>query len=144
MTCPVSAAPTSAVTGHVNQGLFCLAAVAGGAGTGNPVRLWRCGDTDAQRWTFAIDGTMRVSGRCARPVGGDPADGAGIELWDCDGTAAQRWLHRSDGNLVHQVSGGCLENPAAPGGGQGWRPRLAVCDGGPGQRWELAHAGLPG
>jgi hypothetical protein len=140
----VSTAPTSAVSGHVIQGSFCLDDVGGGTGNGNPIQLWRCADSDAQRWTFPSDGTMRVLGRCARPVGGEAADSSKIELWDCDGTASQRWLRGSDGSLVHPASGGCLENPAAPGEAHGSRPQLATCDSGPGQRWQLPYAGLSG
>jgi hypothetical protein len=130
------APPTRTVSGAVVQGSFCLDDYAGGADNGNPIQIWPCENNDAQRWTFATDGTVRVFGKCMRPVGGASAYGTSVELWDCDRSASQQWLRGPDDSLVHPASGGCLEDPV-PGDANGSRPRLAVCRSGPGQRWTL-------
>lgn len=132
----VPALPARAATGAVIHGSFCLDNHAGGTDNGSPVQLWECDNNATQRWTFATDGTVRVSGRCLRPVGGGSAYGTTVELWECDRSASQQWLRGSGDSLLHPASGGCLEDPG-PGTAQGSLPRLAVCRSGPDQRWNL-------
>jgi hypothetical protein len=131
--------PTRAVTGAVTQGAFCLHHSGSGTSDASPVEMRQCDNTDAQRWTFATDGTVRVFGKCLRPVGGASAYDTKLELWDCDGTASQQWLRGLDDSVVHPASGACLENPPS-GDAAGSRPRLGVCGNGPGQRWNLPGA----
>ncbi|MEV1289078.1 ricin-type beta-trefoil lectin domain protein [Micromonospora sp. NPDC049679] len=140
---PAVARPDTAgrsATGALVQRGFCLHDYASLTSNGNPIHMSRCDNSDAQRWTFAIDGTVRVFGRCMRPVGGASAHGTKLELWECDGSPAQQWLRGPDGSLIHPASAACLESPAPDDA----RPQLAVCDNGPGQRWSLPNMGLAG
>ena len=52
---------------------------------GSQLQLWDCNGTDAQRWTFPGDGTVRALGKCMDVAGGSTANGANIQLVTCNG-----------------------------------------------------------
>jgi hypothetical protein len=83
-----------------------------GPPTERPVQLYDCNGTNAQRWTFGADGTLRAFGKCMDITWGGRSNGTRIQLWDCNGTGAQVW--RVSGQaFVNPQSGRCLDVPGA-------------------------------
>ncbi len=75
----------------------------------NPVQIYTCNGTNAQRWTVSYD-TIRALGKCLDIAGGGTADGTKVDLYDCNGTGAQAWQPRSDKSLYNPQSGKCLDD----------------------------------
>jgi hypothetical protein len=120
--------PRSDRTGAITSaGGRCLA-LGGLFGTdGSPVQVFGCMDVNAQEFTLAADGTLRVSGKCAQATGD-----ASVRVAGCDAAAAGQWRGGPDGTLVNSASGRCLTDP----GQAGATVRVAAC-GGADQRWTL-------
>ncbi|WP_199839710.1 RICIN domain-containing protein, partial [Streptomyces sp. XY431] len=77
----------------------------------------------------------RGSQRCIGTIGHRLSDGTGLELQDCTGGAWQTWDFRPDGtvragDLCMDVAWGSVVN--------GTRIQVAICNGGPAQRFVLA------
>ncbi|KJY24186.1 RICIN domain-containing protein, partial [Streptomyces sp. NRRL S-495] len=75
------------------------------------------------------------SQRCIGTIGHRLSDGTGLELQDCTGGAWQTWDFRPDGTvragaLCMDVAWGSVVN--------GTRIQVAICNGGPAQRFVLA------
>lgn len=124
---------TGEVTGPAGK---CLDVDKAATADGTPVQLWGCNGTDAQRWTFAGDGTVRAVGHCLDVDHSGTANGTLVQLWTCNGTGAQQWWPRSDGSLYNPPAGRCLEAPKGQTD-DGTGLRLWDCQGGAGQRWTL-------
>lgn len=75
----------------------------------NPVQIYTCNGTNAQRWTVNYD-TIRALGKCLDIAGGGTADGTKVDLYHCNGTGAQAWQPRSDKSLYNPQSGKCLDD----------------------------------
>ena len=81
---------------------------------GNPVsgallQMWDCNSTDAQKWSFASDGTVRAMGKCMDPAGGALANGTPVQLTDCNANPVQRFTLTSARTLVNVSSGRCVD-----------------------------------
>jgi hypothetical protein len=94
---------------------------------GSPIQVYDCMDINAQEFTLAADGTLRVSGKCARST-----DDANVRVAGCDDAAAGQWRGGPGGTLVNSASGQCLTDP----GQAGATVRVTAC-GGADQRWTL-------
>ncbi|WP_441249521.1 ricin-type beta-trefoil lectin domain protein [Kitasatospora sp. McL0602] len=136
-------------TGTVAAGLpgRCLDDYHSQPADGNPVVLYGCNGTDAQSWTAAIDGTLRVFGKCLAPVGDQPAVSTPIVLTTCadnpagDGAAAtQQWRPGPAHALVDVASGLCLDDPGSSTT-QGIQLQLYTCNGTAAQQWRLPYNG---
>ncbi|MFI5890353.1 ricin-type beta-trefoil lectin domain protein [Actinoplanes sp. NPDC051513] len=96
----------------------------------NHVQVFGCNNTDAQRWTLATDGTLRVLGMCALVVGDDS-----VRITGCDGRTTARW--RVSGQLLINAAGNeCLTDPSS-GTAAGTPVKVADCNGRANQRWSL-------
>jgi Ricin-type beta-trefoil lectin domain len=122
-------APPPAVdrVGAISGGGHCLDILGGLALPGAAATSYACNGTASQRWTLAVDGTLRDGGMCAS------TDGSTVRLGGCDASA--QWRAGSGGTLVSVSSGKCLTDPSN-GAKTGERMTLATC-GGAGQRWVL-------
>jgi hypothetical protein len=123
------AAPALASGGDVK---WCIDDYGDSTAAGNPVVLWTCNGTAAERWS-QVDGTLRINGECFETLNQGEADGTPVELGACDGRAAQQWTDRN-GELVAAVSGKCLDDPG-DSAANGTRLVIWDCDGSVGQNW---------
>src|SRR6185437_8002826 len=109
------ALPALPVTGLVVAGdksSVCMDNNNGSATTGNKVQMWICdGNTAAQNWTVASNGTIQIDGGCLDITGAKTANGTLIEWWTCNGGSNQQW-QATGGELVNPASGKCLDDPA--------------------------------
>jgi hypothetical protein len=112
----------------------CLDDFRGGTANGNPIDLWRCNGTAAQKWTIATGNTLQVRGKCLNVFRGGTANGNPIDLWRCNGTRAQVWLHQADGAYKNPASGKCL-NDSRAGTANGTKINLWRCNGTAAQKW---------
>jgi hypothetical protein len=106
------------------------------ATAGNKVQMWACdGNTGAQNWTVASNGTLQIDGGCMDITGASTANGTLIEWWTCNGGANQVW-EAENGELVNPSSGKCLDDPAF-NTANGTQLELWTCNGGTNQHWTL-------
>ncbi len=106
-TAPGTPPPAVARTGAIiGDGGRCLDVNGGVPADGNQVQMFDCNRTDAQTWTLAVDGTLRVVGRCAQEIGN-----ALVAISGCDSRAAQQWRAGPNGTLVNLNSDNCLTDP---------------------------------
>ena len=89
--------------------------------------LGTCNGSDAQKFDFPSDKTMRVLGRCVQIVGGD--DGARLGTASCSGSAAQQWNYNSSYDLVNLQVVKCADVTDSN-----------AADGTPAQVWECTGA----
>jgi predicted alpha-1,2-mannosidase len=132
-------APPSPRTGPVISGVsssLCLDDSQSSTTNGNKVDIWNCNGTDAQSWTIAQDGTIRVLGKCLDVTNSGTTNGTAIDLYGCNGTGAQQWSPGANGSLVNPESGRCLDDPNSTTT-QGTQLQLYTCDGTGAQHWTL-------
>ncbi|MET9224865.1 ricin-type beta-trefoil lectin domain protein [Lentzea sp. NPDC003310] len=115
---------------------LCLDNNAGGTANGNPVQIWGCNNTYAQKWRVVADGTIAIAGRCLDVDNGGTTNGTVVQLWQCNGTGAQQWRVRSDGSVQNPQSGLCLDNPGSSTT-PGTRLNLWTCNGTGAQAWKF-------
>jgi hypothetical protein len=125
--------PITPLTSHIigSAGL-CVDDNSNWSKVGNKIQIWDCNRSDAQIWSFASDGTVRVHDVCMRASGAAP--GALVQLWTCDGTPLQAWQFDSDGELVNRAAGLCLTDDTKVAGTQ---LQVSTCRKADGQRWKL-------
>ena len=109
---------------------LCLDLNGGVAVDDNHVQVYECNGTDAQRWTLATDGTLRVQGKCALVVG----DGS-VHIVGCDGRTTAQW-RVAGRTLVNAAAGRCLTDPA-DGTVSGAGVTVTPCTGANEQSWNL-------
>ncbi len=103
---------------------------------GNKIQMWTCdGNTAAQNWTVASNGTLQIDGGCMDITGAATANGTLIEWWTCNGGANQQWVAES-GELVNPASGKCLDDPGF-NTTNGTQLVLWTCNGGTNQHWSV-------
>lgn len=103
---------------------------------GAPLQMWDCNGTNAQKWTFYSDGTVRAFGLCMDVAWGSTDNGAVIQLAYCNGTGAQKFVLSGAGDLVNIQANKCVDikdwNSASGARLQTWD-----CSGGSNQKWYL-------
>jgi len=128
------AAPELPVTDRVGtirgQNGLCLDLSGGVAIEFNRIQVTECNGTDAQRWTLATDGTMRVQGMCALIVGDNT-----VHITGCDTRTTAQW-RVSGQQLINEANGRCLTDPAA-GATPGTTVTVTACNGRANERWSL-------
>ncbi|HEX5594568.1 MAG TPA: ricin-type beta-trefoil lectin domain protein, partial [Micromonosporaceae bacterium] len=102
-------------TAYIGLAEKCLDLKGGLAQAGQPIQLYDCNATIAQKWTFTPApnqtnpnlGTLSVYDNwCVQPAG--TTAGSALQLQKCDGSTAQRLTRTSAGQLSHPTSGLCL------------------------------------
>ncbi len=101
---------------------------------GQYLQLWTCNGTNAQRWTFAGDGTVRAFGLCMDVAWGSTANGAGVQLARCSGNPAQQFVLSGAGDLVNPQANKCVDVLGA-NSADGARLVIWECTGGANQKW---------
>jgi beta-glucanase (GH16 family) len=104
---------------------------------GARLQMYDCNGTDAQKWTFNTDGTLRALGKCMDPAGGALTNGTPIQLVTCNGNPVQRFTLSSAGDLVNISANRCVDitNQNSANGAQ---LQLYDCSGGSNQKWTKA------
>jgi hypothetical protein len=126
-------APTGPIVAGDNSS-DCADLAGGNATAGNKVQMWTCdGNTSAQSWTIAGDGTVQIDGGCMDITGANYNNGTLIEWWPCNGGANQQW-RTVNGQIVNPASGKCLDDPNS-NTTNGTQLILWQCNGGANQRW---------
>jgi hypothetical protein len=87
----------------------CIDIPGGVATAGTPLQTWDCNGSDAQKWSFASDGTVRAMGKCLDPAGGALANGTTVQLADCNANPVQRFTLTAARTLVNVSSGRCVD-----------------------------------
>ncbi|MCP3063187.1 ricin-type beta-trefoil lectin domain protein [Myxococcus sp. K38C18041901] len=103
---------------------------------GTPIQLWDCNGTNAQKWTFHGDGTLRAFGKCMDVTWGSTANGALIQLHDCTGNPAQQFVLSGAGDLVNPQANKCVD-VAEWNSNNGTRLHIWECAGTANQKWYL-------
>ncbi|XVV16095.1 protein kinase domain-containing protein [Actinoplanes sp. CA-131856] len=101
-------------------------------GRGSAVQLWACDSSDAQRFDFRSDGTMRVRGWCVRLDGS--GNGARLVLAGCDGSSAQKFDLNVRNDLVSLKVDKCVDVPDG-NPGNGVPAQIWDCAGTDNQKW---------
>jgi hypothetical protein len=73
------------------------------------LQQWDCNRSEAQKWTFAGDGTLRAMGKCMDPAGGALTNGTLIQLADCNSNPVQRFTLGADRMLRNVSAGRCVD-----------------------------------
>jgi hypothetical protein len=123
--------PTGPIKGYAGK---CVDDFHSGTRNGNPIVLYTCNGTAAQRWV-ASNGQLRVHGKCLSDTGSG-GNGTKVELHSCTGAANQSWSHRRNGEWVLKSNGLCLDDPAGSRI-NGTRLDIWHCRGTANQRWSL-------
>lgn len=105
-----------------------------GTRNGNPIDIYTCNGTAAQRWVGS-HGLLHVLGKCLSDTGSG-GNGTKVELFTCTGAANQTWSHRSNGEWVLKSNGLCLDDPASSRI-NGTRLDIWHCRGTANERWSL-------
>jgi non-reducing end alpha-L-arabinofuranosidase len=133
------AVPSNPATGIVAAGdsnTACMDNNNASGTDGNKVQMWACdGNTGAQNWTVASNGTVQIDGGCLDITGANYSNGTLLEWWTCNGGANQQW-EAENGQLVNPTSGKCLDDPAF-NKTNGTQLILYTCNGGANQQWSL-------
>ncbi|GAA1953272.1 RICIN domain-containing protein [Kitasatospora viridis] len=131
---PVSG-PQGQITGYVGK---CIDDQGANTANGTPIQIYDCNGTNAQHWTVATDGTLRVLGKCMDVTGGGTANHTMVQLYDCNGTGSQQWKAQANGSLVNPQSGRCLDDLGF-GTNNGNQLGIWDCNGAANQVWNLPH-----
>ena len=104
---------------------------------GNKIQMWDCdGNTAAQTWTVASNGTLQIDGGCMDITGASNSNGTLIEWW-----TVQRWRQPamdglSNGNWsTRPPANAWMTPPPTPPTGR--NSILYTCNGGSNQHWTL-------
>lgn len=104
---------------------MCLDNRHGGTANGNPIQLWYCNGSAAQRVSLGSFNSLRVMGKCVDDTNDSTTAGTYIQLYRCNGGDAQIWLLYPNGGVQHSTDVNCINAPADTAG---IRLRLGNCD----------------
>ena len=122
----------SAATGTPIKGFnsMCLDDAGAWETVGNPVDLYTCNGTAAQKWSYSSS-ELHVFGLCLSDTGGS---GSKVSITNCKGAATQTWTHPSNGEYVLKSNGLCLTDPGSSKTA-GTVQQLAACKDTANQKW---------
>ncbi|RKG60147.1 hypothetical protein D7V80_36145 [Corallococcus sp. CA054B] len=112
----------------------CIDVASANTADGTPIQLWDCNGTNAQKWTFHSDGTLRAFGKCLDVTWSSPTNGTPLQLWYCNGTNAQKFAFNDAGNLVNPLGNLCV-TAMGWNGGDGTPLQTWDCTGAANQKW---------
>ncbi|RKH06905.1 ricin-type beta-trefoil lectin domain protein [Corallococcus carmarthensis] len=101
---------------------------------GTRLQLWDCNGTNAQKWTFMSDGTVRAFGKCMDVAWGSSANGTAIQLVTCSGNPAQQFVLSGAGDLVNPQANKCVDVTSG-NSASGTPLQLWECNGTSAQKW---------
>jgi len=102
----------------------------------NPIVLWSCDNSAAQKWTLPGDGTIRSGSYCLDIPNANRTKGTKVQLYKCNGTKAQAWTFASNGAITNPNSGLCLDSQSGKttNGNPIW---TWTCNGTAAQKWTI-------
>src|SRR6201992_2601481 len=134
-----STSTTGAITGY---GGLCLDDRGASTANFNPVQVYTCNGTNAQKWTVGSNGSLQTLGKCLDVYAAGTANGTTVDLYDCNGTGAQVWQPQSNGTLVNPASGKCLDDTGH--GGSGTQVQIWSCTDSTNQQWSVPSGSTGG
>ncbi len=105
-TWTVSAATGTPVKGYNSM---CLDDAGAWETAGNPVDLYTCNSTAAQKWSYSSS-ELHVFGLCLSDTGGT---GSKVSITSCKGASTETWTHPGNGEYVLKSNGLCLTDPGS-------------------------------
>ena len=122
-----------------DKGSVCLDNNNAAATNGNKVQMWNCdGNSGAQNWTAATNGTVQIDGGCLDITGAKYVNGTPIEWWTCNGGANRQRKAKGDEQIMNPASGLCLDDPSF-NTAEGTQLVLYSCNAGTNQQWSLPY-----
>ncbi|GIE29633.1 hypothetical protein Ait01nite_026780 [Actinoplanes italicus] len=106
---PTNPPTTGATMLQSNFSGRCIDIPGGVPNSGSLLQTWDCNGTDAQKWTFHTDGTVRAMGKCMDPAGGALTNSTRIQLADCNTNPVQRFTLTPARTLQNVSSGRCVD-----------------------------------
>jgi PKD repeat protein len=141
VTMPVTA-PAGGVAVINRAASRCLDVTNNQAGSGVPLRLWGCNQSESQTWQVPAAGTageFRIyTDYCLDASSGSGSDGDDMIIWPCHGQLNQQWTHTALGELKG-INGKCITvigDPTVNGAGL----ELGPCTGTTSQKWDVGGA----
>ncbi|GEN09225.1 streptogrisin C [Myxococcus fulvus] len=113
----------------------CIDVAYSSTANGTPLQLWTCNSTDAQKWSFLADGSLRAFGKCMDVTWSSSTSGTPLQLWDCNGSDAQKFSFSDAGELVNRLTQKCVTVESSSGG-NGARLQIWECIGAATQKWQ--------
>lgn len=98
----------------------------------NPIQLFTCNSSDAQKWLYTGGQLVSPSGACLDIASNNQVAGTTVQLFHCNQTGAQQWTVR--GKAIVSTAGLCLA-VAGASSADGTAIQLAKCDGSASQTW---------
>jgi hypothetical protein len=139
---PSSYAATQTYIAVKTIGGKCLDNRSAKAVSGNPIILYKCNGTVAQKVSFFDDQTIRIQGYCLDLKGATLTSQTEIQLYTCKGYTSQKWSVKSDGSIVNVKSGRCLD---VRGGNTADRTPIQIytCNQTAAQKWTKLNTATP-
>jgi serine protease len=126
-TWTVKAATGSTIKGY---GSLCLDDHGDFELVNNPVDIYTCNGTGAQKWSFS-SGELHVFGLCLADTGGA---GTRVYITNCKSATTETWTHPFNGEYVLKSNGLCLTDPGSSKTA-GTVQQLAACKDTANQKW---------
>ena len=96
----------------------------------NPVDIYTCNGTGAQKWSFS-GGELKMFGLCVADTGGAGTD---VYITNCKAASTETWTHPSNEEYVLKSNGLCLTDPGSSKTA-GTLQQLAACKDTANQKW---------
>ncbi len=116
---PFLGSSTAHAATFVNFEGGCLTDLYGVTANRNPIGVFPCHGTFAQKWKWARFKILGLgthdwlgtgsAGKCVEVAGDATADGTPVQLVQCNGTGAQQWNY-NNGHIINVRSGKCLDD----------------------------------
>ncbi|WP_377271595.1 LamG-like jellyroll fold domain-containing protein [Peterkaempfera sp. SMS 1(5)a] len=130
---PVRTPLTSALTTTAG-GTLCLDDSKSATTNHNPIQIYTCNGSRAQRFAYLSDGSLRVLGKCLDVTDSGTTNGTLVQLYTCNNTGAQQWTAGPSGSLLNPQSGKCLDDPDSSTT-NGTQVEIYTCNNTPAQNW---------
>ncbi|MES4892515.1 ricin-type beta-trefoil lectin domain protein [Streptomyces sp. NPDC096012] len=114
----------------------CIDVPASDFGDGRKLWMWDCNNSNAQKFQFASDGTVRIQGKCLDVANADYNNGTPIQIAWCNGNDAQKFALNPAHDLVNTVVGKCVDIRDSNPGNGAWL-QLWDCAGTDNQKWSV-------
>ncbi|MFD6027971.1 ricin-type beta-trefoil lectin domain protein [Streptomyces griseoluteus] len=105
-------------------------------GDGKQLWVWDCNNSEAQKFQFASDGTVRIQGKCLDVANANYNNGTPIQIAWCNGNNAQKFALNPAHDLVNTVVGKCVDIRDNNRGSGAWL-QLWDCAGTDNQKWSV-------
>jgi hypothetical protein len=137
-TTPPPAAITGAITGIASK---CLSDENTTFKNNNPIVLYSCNGTSAQKWTVPGDGTIRLDSNqyCLDAENSGTVPGTPAVLYSCNGSTGEQWVINGNGSISNPHSKLCLDDKHS-GTSNNNMVWLYNCNGTSAQKWTTPKA----